>query len=57
MNNEKYFVTSNGDEPEQIFFSKQEAFDTESNYVDSFDENGIKVNSYKWVDNGYTQDF
>ncbi len=55
---DKYFVVSNGDSPDKIFFDLQEAFNTEATFVDVFDENGEFVRAYKFVENrGYTQDF
>ena len=54
---EWYFVSSNGDEPEQVFFIKSDAFNTTAAYIGSFDPLGIKVKSYKFVDGAYTEDF
>lgn len=55
---EKYFVCSNGDAPESIYFDKNEALeDSYSEYIDSFDEDGVKVSSYKMVGDFYTEDF
>lgn len=55
---EKYFVCSNGDCPESIYFNKDEVLgESESEYIDSFDEDGIKVSSYKLIDGLYTEDF
>ena len=42
-----YFVVSHGDEPEQLFFSAEEAFAYGAMYVDGFDEDGLKVASFK----------
>lgn len=54
---EKYFVGSNGDEPERIYFTGREAFFSGDDYIDSFDEGGNRVCSYKFVDDEYTTDF
>ena len=55
---EKYFVTSSGDAPDQIFFDLDSAKEDDSRYIDSFDEKGIKVESYKRLEDGtYTTDF
>lgn len=55
---EKYFVCSNSEEPEVIYFTKEDAFSSGINYVDSFDENGKRVVSYKYVSDGkYTTNF
>jgi hypothetical protein len=57
-NKEIYFVCSDSEEPEVIYFTKEDAFKTCINYVDSFDENGKRVASYKYVSDGeYTTDF
>ena len=56
--NEKYFVTSNGDAPEAMFFNKEQAMSNGDTYIDSFDEGGVKVESYKRdVDGLWTTDF
>lgn len=57
---EKYFVLSNGDEPLQIFFTLENAQDYGNNgdYIDSFDENGKRVDSWKCLnDDEWTQEF
>ena len=54
---EIYFVVSSSDEPEQIYFSKDTAFTSEANYVDSFGKDGLKIKAYKLVDGKYTEDF
>ncbi|MCK5603874.1 hypothetical protein KAR91_18450 [Candidatus Pacearchaeota archaeon] len=54
---EQYFVISSGDEPERLFFNKEEAFAYEANYVDSFDNNGERVIAYKFIDGIYVTDF
>jgi hypothetical protein len=57
-NKEKYFVCSHSEEPEVIYFNKEDAFKTGINYVDSFDNNGKRIASYKYVSDGeYTTDF
>jgi hypothetical protein len=57
MKMEVYFVTSGGDYPEKIFFTKKLAFESMATYVDTFDENGNYVNSYKLVDDEYITAF
>jgi len=52
MNQEKFFVVSNSDEPERIFFDRESTFSFMSTYVDSFDDKGIIVQSYKLTDQG-----
>lgn len=44
----KYFVTSNGDEPSQLFFDLESAKADESTYIDFFDSEGLHVNSLKY---------
>ena len=48
---EKYFVVSGGDEPYKLFFDFETAADfaDTGDYIDSFDENGDKVNSVKFI--------
>lgn len=53
----KYFVTSNGDSPDAIFFSWDEARDTNADYIDAFDEHGKHLVAYKFVNGSYTQEF
>lgn len=55
---EVYFVGSNGDEPEQIYFDMENAQADEPDYIDSFDTHGFRVNSYKRLESGnYTTEF
>lgn len=54
---EKYFVTSNGDAPEALFFNKEQAMDSSDTYIDSFSEYGLKVASYKRTDASWTTHF
>jgi hypothetical protein len=54
---EKYFVGSDGEQPIKIFFSPLEAFVSGCEYIDSFDEAGNIVKSYKFVDSEYTDNF
>lgn len=44
---EKYFVGSNGDEPDLLYFDLEEAQADRHLYIDSFNEKGIKVAVYK----------
>lgn len=39
----KYFVVSNGDAPDQIFFDEDSAKADESRYIDVFDKDGKHV--------------
>lgn len=54
---EKYFVASHSDEPDKIFFNADDAFNNDYNYIDTFDENGDKIKSYKYVDGEYITNF
>lgn len=56
---EKYWVGTNSEEPLEIMFNRDEAFDSTYRYVDSFDARGKRVAAYKLKDDnsGYTQDF
>ena len=49
---EKYFVTSNGDAPEQLYFSKKKALDNNASYVDSFNKEGLRVRGYERESDG-----
>ncbi len=42
-----YFVASSEDGPEAIYFTAEDAFDSAFLYIDSFDEDGSKILSYK----------
>jgi hypothetical protein len=42
-----YFVASSSDEPEAIYFDEEEAFASGFEFLDVFDEEGIKVLTYK----------
>ena len=51
---EKYFVVCDGvGYPQQIYFTKEDAFGSRSEYIDVFDENGVKVCVYQLVDGQY----
>lgn len=53
----KYFVTS-GDEPNTIRFTLGAAIAEDDDYIDAFDKDGNKVESYKRVAQGqYTTNF
>jgi len=54
---ETYFVASGGDYPERIFFNPIDAFVSGYEYIDSFNRDGDKCESYKFVDNEYVTDF
>ncbi|MDU8350470.1 hypothetical protein RYA05_01050 [Pseudomonas syringae pv. actinidiae] len=52
------FVASSGEYPERIFFTWEDAVKSEIAYLDSFNEDGIKIASHKINENGeYTTDF
>jgi hypothetical protein len=56
--NEKYWVSSDSEIPLKIYFNRQDAINSTARYLDSFDEEGLPVRSYKLVDlNLYTTDF
>ena len=62
MSNQKYWVASNGDAPDAMFFNEETAFANESNYLDVFDAEGNKVEAWmRTVDchgkTVYTKDF
>lgn len=59
-----YFVVSATDEPEAIYFSDEDAFASGFEYIDVFDEEGLKIISYKLnsdashtCEDDYTTDF
>ncbi len=45
-----YFVVSMSEEPEVIFFSEAEAFESGFTFIDVFDDEGTKTISYKLMD-------
>jgi len=48
MNNPgKYFIPSNGDSPNRIFFNIKDAIQLNQDFIDIFDENGIKIQVYE----------
>lgn len=49
--NEKYFVGSWADEPARLHFKLEDAVAQGYNYIDAFDENGLRVNAYKIISN------
>ena len=53
----KYWVGSSEDFPEQLYFSKEDAFNSTHAFLDGFNENGIHVKAYKFVKSSYTTDF
>ena len=57
ISNAKYFVASTGDEPEQIFFHPLDAFVSGYTYMDAIGEDGMKIATFKCVDDEYTEDF
>lgn len=55
---EKYFVLSEGEMPEMICFSMEDAVSKNYTYIDSFDINGYRIKSYRRVNkNIYTTSF
>ena len=51
-NSEKYFVVSfDGESPAQIFFDKKKAEESQARYIDSFDQYGQHVCTYRLVFN------
>lgn len=55
---EKYFVCSDCDCPNSIYFNRDDVFnEAPSEYVDSFNSYGVKISSYKLVGGEYTEDF
>lgn len=53
-----YWVTSNGDAPDRIYFDKSNAMATGARYIDGFDASGIKTVAYMLDKDGeYTTDF
>lgn len=57
--NQKYFVGSNGDAPEQLYFDLDSAKKDENKFIDFFDSNGLHINSLKFDNslNRYTEYF
>lgn len=56
--NEKYFVTSNGDQPLALYFNFADACEHQPRYIDEFDAEGNHVQAYQrdWSDQ-YITDF
>jgi hypothetical protein len=54
---EKYFVCTVGDQPMRIFLNKKDAFLFKCDYIDSFDEDGLSVKTYKWTGKEFTKNF
>lgn len=55
---EKYFVTSDGEQPIRIYFDRDSAFASQAAYLDSFDQLGEPVQRYMRDDDGqYISDF
>jgi hypothetical protein len=59
MGIETYFVCSDGNKPDRIFFDLAEAVDAKYLYLDVFDDDGILIKSYIYIpETGeYTDDF
>ena len=51
-NREVYFVGSNGDEPNRIYFSLKDAIEGYDLWIDTFDENGYAVGGYSREEDG-----
>ena len=55
---EKYFVLSDGDAPDRIAFSIEEATEECPTFIDIFDEAGNKVRALmRTMDGDYTENF
>lgn len=52
-----YFVGSNGENPERIYFNELEAFISGHQYIDTFNKNGEWLKAYKFVNNEYITNF
>jgi len=48
MKDGNFFVVSNSDYPEHIYFKKEEALDSGYRYIDVFDEEGELVEAYEY---------
>lgn len=56
----KYFVSSEVEQPEHIFFSWESAAYSKARFIDIFDENGEWIHAYKLIDEtemSYTDSF
>lgn len=53
----KYWVGSDGESPEKIYFNSGDALNSEHRYLDSFDDYGDHVLAYALIDDRYTTDF
>lgn len=47
VQDESYWVGSNGDTPDKLFFSRETAFASGSTYIDAFDKGGTPLRCYK----------
>lgn len=56
-NKEHYWVGSDGDSLEKLYFSENAAFASDHNFLDAFNESGEFVACYKFVDDAYTLDW
>jgi hypothetical protein len=52
-----YYVVSNGDEPCRIFFTFEEAKASGALFIDVFNEQGLWVKAYKFVDSDGENNF
>ncbi len=59
MERERYFVLSDGDAPDQIVFSMEDAYKAQPTFIDVFDGNGHKLKAYMYdaQQDAYTLDF
>lgn len=58
VDNTAYWVISDGDAPERIYFSWHEANLSRANYIDGFNKDGFKVIAFMLNRNGeYTTEF
>lgn len=53
-----YFVASDGDAPQKIYFNYSEAFNSEKYiFIDVFDRGGDKIIAFKNIDGVWMDDF
>lgn len=53
----RYFVGSNGDAPDKLYFNIDTIVDDGHLYIDSFDSNGDPVDQYKLIEEEYVTSF
>ena len=59
MERERYFVLSDGDAPDQIVFTMEDAYRAQPTFIDVFDGNGHKLEAYMYdaQQDAYTTNF